>query len=999
MRSPVRRAALVAALVTLALSPSSAVAHDTTDDPEAHGREDLVGRSVESLEKRATAVTKEKGRRPGTRSGEDKAGAAARKADLARASKAKPQPQARASGTTTTTPTPTPTPSVDDPARVGSFGPVKATPVVPVFTAVLPNGKILMWDSVGDKAAESYPDQSSTRAAVYDPSDGSSKRVDVTGSNIFCAGFVQLPNGDVFVVGGNKNQQLEGIRETHVFDWRTETWRRGPDMAGDRWYPTVNTMPDGKPLIVGGGPTTPEILSAPSVIRKLAGIQEVSDRTYFFLQTAQDGRALESGPHPQLRRFSTFGTGTSEEQGFRDGLDRGYGSFARYGVGTTLVSGGGTAIVDGGSGAASASTTLVADGPSQARSVEGPPMALPRYGHNLTVLADGSVVASGGAMTANRVDLTNPAYAAERYDPGTNTWTTMASAAVAREYHSVATLLPDGRVFTGGGGICGDCDTQGYLRKDAEIYTPPYLYAKDGSLASRPTISSAPSSAGYGEELSVATPQASRIRKVAMVKLGAVTHSIDQGQRYVPLQFRQAGSGLIATAPANPNEAPPGHYMLFVVDQDGVPSVSKIVQVKGPDVPAPDLAADRTATGSAACAAAEGPQKAFNGSFEAGNEDKFCSYAANATVGVDLGAPRSIGSVVVRHAGAGGEDPAQNTRDFRIQVSDDGTAWRTVSTITGNTASTTTSIPPRQDARYVRVAVDRPQQGTGDVTRIYEIEVYATSAPGPQAAPLVAYRGQGLAGTAQTFEVGEFRADRDNLDQVGNDQIRSFSVAAGYRAVVCSDEDGTGCRTYASGEQLTLPADLDRAISQVRVAPVPTGPLTAYSGQALGGRAQTFDVGTFRADRRQLDGVGNDAIRSLTVSAGYRVVACTDESAAVCRSYDAGDTLFLGDPMDRSISLLTVSRASSAPVTAYAGRSLTGASQTFDPGTYRADRGQLDGVGNDAIRSLSVASGYRVVGCTDEGGSTCTTVNAGDTNSLAAPYDGTISELRVTKLP
>src|SRR3712207_804600 len=110
--------------------------------------------------------------------------------------------------------------------------------------ALRPNGKVLVWDSVGDEPAETYPDHSFTRAAVYDPATDTSKRVDVVGFNIFCAGFVQLANGNVFVAGGNLDTALRGIRQTHVFDWRTESWSRGPDMRDGRWYPSVASLPN-----------------------------------------------------------------------------------------------------------------------------------------------------------------------------------------------------------------------------------------------------------------------------------------------------------------------------------------------------------------------------------------------------------------------------------------------------------------------------------------------------------------------------------------------------------------------------------------------------------------------------------------------------------------------------------------------------------------------------------------------------------------------------------
>ena len=152
---------------------------------------------------------------------------------------------------------------------------------------------------------------------------------------------------------------------------------------------------------------------------------------------------------------------------------------------------------------------------------------------------------------------------------------------VTRQYHSTALLLPDGRVLSAGGGICGTCDSVGYLAKNAEVFSPPYLFKKDGSgeLAPRPQITSAPDEVTYNAPFAISTPDAASISKVALVRLGAVTHSVNMEQRYVPLSFT-AGSGAVnATAPANANVAPPGVYMLFVIDADGVPSVAKMVRV------------------------------------------------------------------------------------------------------------------------------------------------------------------------------------------------------------------------------------------------------------------------------------------------------------------------------------------------------------------------------------------------------------------------------------
>jgi hypothetical protein len=137
----------------------------------------------------------------------------------------------------------------------------------------------------------------------------------------------------------------------------------------------------------------------------------------------------------------------------------------------------------------------------------------------------------------------------------------------------------------------------GYLEKNIEYFTPPYLYRKDGTgqLATRPVISAAPTTVGVNTSFTVSSAQAASIRKVALVGLADVTHGVDQGQRYVPLKFTTSGTTLTVTGPPNGGVAPPGYYMLFVVDAAGVPSVARMVQVaKGPN---PLMSPVRNSTG------------------------------------------------------------------------------------------------------------------------------------------------------------------------------------------------------------------------------------------------------------------------------------------------------------------------------------------------------------------------------------------------------------------
>src|SRR6478735_7447268 len=517
------------------------------------------------------------------------------------------------------------------PQDLGQWGPVVDWPVIGVHVALLPNGKVLAYDSVGDNATESYPVQDHTRATVWDPATGSQTPVNVdTGFNVFCSGLAHLVDGRLFLAGGNKDQALNGIVQTHLFDPATNTWSLGPNMAAGRWYPSVTPLRNGEMLITSGRVDTPEVRTLSGALRTLS-TASLSLPLYPWMDVAPDGRAFYSGPDQTLRALDTTGTGTWQTLGQRDSINRDYGGHAIYDVGKMLVAGGGPSTTD----------ARVVDFNSATPKVTATaPMASGRRQHNLTVLADGSVLATGGNSSgAGLVDLNAGVYPAERWNPATGQWSTLAAMQVTRQYHSTALLLPDGRVLSSGGGICGTCDQVGYLAKNAEIFSPPYLYAPDGTLAPRPAIDSAPAATTYGAQFSVATADPASIRKVALVRLGAVTHSDNMEQRYIPLAVTPGTSSLTATAPANANIAPPGIYMLFLVDANGVPSVARMVSLIGNSPPTVTLT--QPASGATFTAPAT-VSFAANASDSDGSITKVEFFTGATKLGEDTTAPYSF---------------------------------------------------------------------------------------------------------------------------------------------------------------------------------------------------------------------------------------------------------------------------------------------------------------------------------------------------------------------
>jgi hypothetical protein len=177
---------------------------------------------------------------------------------------------------------------------------------------------------------------------------------------------------------------------------------------------------------------------------------------------------------------------------------------------------------------------------------------------------------------------------------------------------------------------------------------------------------------------------------------------------YAPIPARTARYvRLEATTPANNGDLAARIYELEVYGSSSAPT---------------DLALRTAVTADSSCGATETPDRAVNGSWLGGWADKWCSTGASKWLQEDLGATKHVGSVVIRHAGAGGEYPQWDTRDFDVLTSTDGSTWTTLAQVRGNTADTTTTTI-NADARYVRLNVVTPASDGSAAARIYEMEV------------------------------------------------------------------------------------------------------------------------------------------------------------------------------------------------------------------------------------------------------------------------------------
>ena len=436
-------------------------------------------------------------------------------------------------------------------------------PVVPIHTHLLPNGRILTWGHSNDPV-------------VWDPATGSFQAAP-NPIDIFCGGHALLPDGTLLVTGGNISND-HGLPNANLFDYTTGTWTQGPQMAHGRWYPTNTALPNGDMLVTAGEDENglpnpiPEVWQHDGTWRELTTANK-SMAFYPWMFVAPDGRVFYAGWQVGTLWLDPSGTGAwTTGPSHIAKFSRVYGTAVMYDIGKILVA--------GGADSPPVATTEVIDLNSSSPGWRSSnPMNHARHHAVATSLPDGTVLVTGGSSSAGVNDATGAVLVPELWDPATEVWKDLAPMTVKRLYHSSAVLMTDARVFVAGGGqphADGEIDNF-----NAQIFSPPYLFNADGSTADRPQITDAPGDLAYGAQFSIATPNASAVAQVNLVKLGSMTHAFNQSQRFIRLSFSAAADkSLTAVAPANGNIAQPGHYMLFLIGSNGAPSVARIVHIQ-----------------------------------------------------------------------------------------------------------------------------------------------------------------------------------------------------------------------------------------------------------------------------------------------------------------------------------------------------------------------------------------------------------------------------------
>lgn len=387
----------------------------------------------------------------------------------------------------------------------------------------------------------------------------------------FCSGHAFLPDGRLLVTGGHIKAD-HGLPDVNIFDPTSRAWTPAAPMAQGRWYPSTTVLANGDMLTVGGADSSATMVTVPEVWngstwRRLIGAN-LSLPYYPWLFQAPNGKVFYAGHAKATYYLDTQGNGAWAFVANSNWGEREFGSAVMYEPGKVLIVGGGGFLA----------STLPTNTAETIDLNEASPvwrstgsMAFRRRHVTATILPTGEVLVTGGTAGPGMNDVPGSVHQAEIWNPTTGAWKTLAANTIDRIYHSTAILLPDARVLVAGSGERAT-NTDEF---DAEIFSPPYLFR-----GGRPTLGDAPAEIQYESSFAVATPDAGSIAKVTLVRPGSVTHAINMSQRFMSLAFQASAGGLSVTSPASGNLAPPGDYLLFLVNAAGVPSFGRFVHLR-----------------------------------------------------------------------------------------------------------------------------------------------------------------------------------------------------------------------------------------------------------------------------------------------------------------------------------------------------------------------------------------------------------------------------------
>ena len=426
-----------------------------------------------------------------------------------------------------------------------------------------------------------------TVTATYDPVAGivSQRTITNTDHDMFCPGLSTDFHGRFFVTGGNDAERAS------IYEPNTDSWFSAPNMIQSRGYQSQTTISDGRTFVIGGswsggqGNKNGEIYNpdtnawtalpgcpvAPMLTADSDGVFRADNHGW--LVAWKGGSVFQAGPSKNVNWYGTGGTGSQKGAGTRAAdADSMNGNAVLYdAVAGKILTVGGAPDYQNKDATFNAHIFTIGAANANPAVTRINDMYFRRAFHNSVILADGKVFIVGGQTFPVPFSDDNSILTPEIWNPNGFHFVKAADQLIPRNYHSTALLLPDASVWSGGGGLCGDCTTNHF---DAQIYYPPYLYTASGALAARPTINTISSgTVGVGKSFTVGTTGCTNT--YSLIRYGSVTHTVNTDQRRLAI----TSNGNTITIPADPGVALPGYYYVFCLNNAGVPSVAKTIQI------------------------------------------------------------------------------------------------------------------------------------------------------------------------------------------------------------------------------------------------------------------------------------------------------------------------------------------------------------------------------------------------------------------------------------
>lgn len=477
--------------------------------------------------------------------------------------------------------------------NLGQWGPLIDFPLVPGAVALLHDtGDLLLWSAYADDTFL-IGKSGMTQTVLYNPATGavSQRTVTNTDHDMFCPGISVDFYGRLVVTGGDTAPR------TSIYDVGDQDWISSPNMNIPRGYQSSATVSDGRIFVIGGswsgglGGKNGEIYDpiknkwsllpgcpvAPMLTADKDGIFRQDSHAWLFAW--KNGYVFQAGPSKAMNWYSTSGGGSYTAAGLRaSDTDSMTGDAVMYdAVAGMILTVGGAPDYQGSYATSNAHVITLGDPGSQPTVTTINPMWFARAFANGIALPNGKVFITGGQSYSQPFTDTNAILTPELWDPTTYAFVRMAPNNTPRTYHSVGILMPDGRVFSGGGGLCGpNCPNNHF---DGQFYSPPYLFLSDGvTLAPRPVIVLLSSSTvRVGGSITVTMESA--VVSFALMRMSATTHTVNTDQRRIPLTPTVNGLEYTIWVPSDAGIALPGYWMLFALDGNGVPSVAVTVLV------------------------------------------------------------------------------------------------------------------------------------------------------------------------------------------------------------------------------------------------------------------------------------------------------------------------------------------------------------------------------------------------------------------------------------